>query len=353
MATNTLDNLLSGRTMRVYIDADLKKGPGSYKPEDMLFDSLQGEERLSHLATFTVRVLHHSDKLNLGILLGKTLTVEIQTSVAPRYVGGLITHCRLIGPSDNNNRYYSYEFKVAPWLWLSTLKKEYRIYQNLTIPQIISEVLYKYGFDYEFQLIDEYESRDYCVQYGESDFNFVSRLLEEEGVHYYFQYSETKHTLIMTDSLLTHNEIKGYEQVPYFENDKLAHVHTEYLSQCQVVENLRSTRFSTKDYDFLGPFAPLDESSAWSLRHSHHPEAEVYEWPGGYITDAIGERYARRRAEELQYQREYLQFRGTVRGLETGAAFCLQNDPKPSRVRYESSSNHSIDYIVLSTYYDL
>lgn len=353
MNLNLLQDMLSGRTMRVYVDIATESEKTSIKPEHFLFESLQGEESLSLLPIYTVRVLHHSDKLNLGLLLGKNLTVEILTSAAPRYVGGLITQGRLIGQSDNNQRYFSYELTISPWLWLTTINKEFRIYQNLTVPQIIDNILDTYGFDAEFKLLDNYSPRTYCVQYGESDFTFISRLLEEEGIHYYFQYHQNKQTLIMTDDFITHDKVKGYEIIPYYEHDKLVHVQEEYLSEQRSVESLCSSRYYSVDYNYLAPYRLLNDTSAWPMRQAHHPGGEIFEWPGGYKEDKLGEQYARRRVEELQHKREYFQFNGTIRGLVLGASFQLQNDPRPHQSTHNTLNHDPNVYIVLATHYDL
>ena len=269
MTLESQNILASERSMRVYVDVDMQKVADKFNQDAFLFDSLQGEKSLSSLPTYTVKLLHRSDRLKLDVLLGTRLKVSIDTLTAPRYVGGLITQAQLLGSADDNDRYYSYEFKVSPWLWLTTLNQEFRIYQDLTVPQIVTQVLESYGLDFKFVLLDTYPLRSYCVQYGESNFNFVSRLLKEEGIHYYFQYSADKHTLILADTFITHNSVEGYEEVPYFAQDKLVKVQSEYLSDYHPIDRLCSESYSAKDYNFLGPSASLYVADGWPQRQAH------------------------------------------------------------------------------------
>lgn len=343
------------RAMRLYM-APREASDSDFSPtQSMVFESLVGEECLSELADFTVTVLHPSSTLDLKESLAYKLSLEIKTSAEPRYLGGLVYKARFLGAADPDARFYRYEFKVSPWLWLTTLNHEFRIFQEMTVPEIVQEVLGDYPYAVDFQLSEDYPRREYCVQYGESDFNFISRLLEEEGIHYYVAYEPTSHHIVFCDSLYSHPIVTGYEQVPYYARDKMGVVHEEYLTDYQPIQTLIAGKYYSRDYTFLYPWADLMDSTAWySEKSAAQTTAEIFEWPGGYDNFDVAERYMRNRSEEIQGRAERLQYTATVRGLALGTSFQIQNDPKPRPKRgYYDTSSYDGYYVVERVRYDL
>src|SRR5690606_39912122 len=131
------------------------------------------------------RLLHRSMQVDVRTLLGKSLTITINTAAAPRHINGVIASFALVGQEGDADRYFVYEARVVPWFWLATHKKEFRIYQNQSVPETIKQVLAPYGYAFELDLVESYAPRVYCVQYDENEFQFVSRLL----VTYSYQYN--------------------------------------------------------------------------------------------------------------------------------------------------------------------
>ncbi|ARP97103.1 hypothetical protein CAL15_23635 [Bordetella genomosp. 13] len=308
-----------------------------------LFDAMQGSDGISTLSEYRVRLLHRSMQVDVGGLLGKPLTMTIQTAATPRYINGVIASFALVGQQGDVDRYVVYEAVVVPWLWLATHKREFRIYQNQSVPDTIKQVLTPYGYTFEFDLAESYEPRVYCVQYDETDFQFVSRLLEAEGIHYYFRHDEDKHTLVMSDEVQSHKAVAGYEQVPYFTEDKLTVPRQDHMTRVAVYQDLRPGRYTTNDYNFVTPNADLKARQQIKLEHEHS-EAEVYEWPGNYGEGPLGERYARQRMQEQHHVRDTRTLLGTARGVATGSLFSLIGCPRAEEDR---------EYLVLATRYDL
>jgi len=308
-----------------------------------LFDAMQGTDGMSTLSDYTVRLLHRSMQVDVRALLGKSLTLAINTAAAPRYINGVIASFALVGQEGEADRYFVYEARVVPWFWLATHKKEFRIYQNQSVPEIIKQVLSPYGYAFEFDLVESYAQRVYCVQYDETDFQFVSRLLEAEGIHYYFRHEQEKHMLVMSDEIQSHKPVDGYEHVPYFTEDKLALPQQDYMTHVAVYQDLRPGQFTTNDYNFTTPKADLAARQHIKLDHAHN-EVEVYEWPGNYGDDQLGERYARQRMQEQHHVRDTRTLRSTARGVATGSLFNLVRCPRIEENR---------EYVVLNTRYDL
>ncbi|AHG65456.1 type VI secretion system tip protein TssI/VgrG [Advenella mimigardefordensis] len=310
---------------------------------EFLFDAMQGTDGMSTLSDYTVRLLHRSMQVDVRSLLGKSLTLTINTAAAPRYINGVIASFALVGQEGDADRYFVYEARVAPWFWLATHKKEFRIYQNQSVPETIKQVLSPYGYAFEFDLVESYAPRVYCVQYDETDFQFVSRLLEAEGIHYYFRHEQDKHTLVMSDEVQSHKPVDGYEHVPYFTEDKLTLPQQDYMTHVAVFQDLRPGQYTTNDYNFTTPKADLAARQQIELEHEHN-QSEVYEWPGNYGDNPLGERYARQRMQEQHHIRDTKTLRSTARGVATGSLFNLIRCPRTEENR---------EYVVLSTRYDL
>src|SRR5690606_21407116 len=181
------------------------------------------------------------------------------------------------------------------------------------------------------------------VQYDETDFQFVSRLLEAEGIHYYFCHEQDKHTLVMSDDIASHRSVDGYETISYFTEDKLTLPQQDYMTHLAVYQDLRPGRYATDDYNFTMPRADLSERQQNRLGHAHNT-AEVYEWPGNYDDPELGERYARQRMQAQHHVRDIRTLRSTARGVATGSLFTLTRCPRTEENR---------EYVVLSTRYDL
>jgi len=334
-ANINISNIINpDRLIRVSIAAD---------NAEFLFDAMQGTDGMSTLSDYTVRLLHRSMQVDVRALLGKSLTLTINTAAAPRHINGVIASFALVGQEGDVDRYFVYEARVVPWFWLATHKKEFRIYQNQSVPETIKQVLAPYGYAFEFDLVESYTPRVYCVQYDETDFQFVSRLLEAEGIHYYFRHEQEKHTLVMSDEIQSHKPVDGYEHVPYFTEDKLTLPQQDYMTHVAVFQDLRPGQYTTNDYNFTTPRADLAARQQIKLDHAHN-EAEVYEWPGNYGDDPLGERYARQRMQEQHHVRDTRTLRSTARGVATGSLFNLIRCPRTEENR---------EYVVLGTSYNL
>src|SRR5215475_1200825 len=172
----------------------------------LLFRAMRGHEELGRLSEFTVWALSERRDINPGDLLGKTITVTMELrNGQPRYFNGYV---REFGAEGTHGRYFQYRLVAQPWLGLLALTADCRIFQDMTVPEILAEVFGKHSVAAvdPSPLTDLYSRRDYCVQYRETDFNFVSRLMEEEGIFYFFEIvrdanSNINHTLVIADSL--------------------------------------------------------------------------------------------------------------------------------------------------------
>ncbi len=186
---------LTQKNRLVAIDTPLGK-------DALLLSAIQGNEGISTPFSFELDLLSANNSIKFKDIIGKNVTVSVVLADGKkRYFNGVISRFAQ-GPGEDGGdiRLASYSATMVPWLWLLTRTSDSRIFQELTVPEIVETVFQDYGFlNFRLDLSGSYDKRDYCVQYRETDFNFVSRLLEEEGIFYFFEHEKKKHTLIMAD----------------------------------------------------------------------------------------------------------------------------------------------------------
>jgi type VI secretion system secreted protein VgrG len=310
-------------------------------PEQLRFRSMHGSEHLSQLFDFEVDLAADSYALDMKSLLGKPITLEIETANAPRYLCGEVTRCVLVGRDASGARDYIYRATLRPWLWYLTQTSDSKIFQNKSAPDVLREVLADYPYPVEFKLADSYRNWEYCVQYQETDFAFVSRLMEHEGIYYWFRHEKGRHTLVLTDDVTQHEEAQGYERVPYYGPDRNAVPREEYIREWEVAEQITPGAFATADYHPLTPAASLDARRNNPGAHDNG-DLEMYEWQGGYTNAEDAEHYTRVRLESLQCRREQSRGACNARGLAPGYLFTLRNHPRQAENR---------EYLVVGAWY--
>ncbi|KVV19428.1 type IV secretion protein Rhs [Burkholderia cepacia] len=299
--------------------------------DDLKFHTLDGSDELGRLFEFRIEALADSHSLSLKDMLGKPVTVRIeQQDLSTRYLNGIVARASLAG--RRAERYYGYELIVRPWLWLATRRSDCRIFQNKTVPEIVQEVLSTYGFPIENHLAETYVPRDYCVQYNETDAAFVSRLMEFEGIYYWFRHAEDTHTLMLSDAMSSHTALPGYETIPYIARDRTAIADEEHIDGWLPAQEVSVGKHQTTDYDYTKPRADLSSQKVDPRGHDHDSFAS-FEWPGGYRDDAPGAHYSRVRLEEQQAEHERASADTDVRGAAPGYLFTLAHCPRADQNR--------------------
>ena len=181
----------------------------------LLFHSMHGREELGRLSEFDVTLLSKKADVNLDDILSKNVTVKLELPDRnTRYFNGFVTRFAQTGM---HGRYHLYSARVSAWPWFLTRSANCRIFQDLTVPEIIKKVFEEYSIaDFKAELTATYTKRVYCVQYRETDFNFISRLMEEEGIYYFFRHKEGRHTMVLSDSYTAHAPFAGSGLAPTF-----------------------------------------------------------------------------------------------------------------------------------------
>ncbi|TDG16415.1 type VI secretion system tip protein VgrG, partial [Paraburkholderia silviterrae] len=310
--------------------------------ETLSFRSLKGTERLSTLYTFDVQMVSPSADLDLNALTGKPLNLSIATPAGPpRYLGGHIVRCEFAGRESDTSRSYVYALTLRPWLWYLTRTVDCRIFQNLAAPDIVRQVLQTYGFAVETRLAARYRTWDYCVQYQESDFAFISRMMEREGIYYYFRHEADQQVLVLIDDIASHDPLALYPTLPWLASDHLVRPDEVGVQDWRPAVELRSGIFAVNDHDFRKPRADVSQRRANPLGNDHAGYAK-YDWQAGYINADEGERYATVRLEEEQAG--HAQSRGSThaRTMAPGYIVTLEGCPR--------SADNVANLIVAVTY---
>jgi len=291
----------------------------------LLFESLTGREELSRLFEFRLELLSPSQDITAEQVLGKNVTIEVETEPhGRRYLNGEVTRFAYV---SRFGRYYRYEAILRPWTWYMTRASNCRIFQKRTAIEIIEDVFFKYADVSSWGLLnrtsDSYRQWDFCVQYQETDFNFVSRMMEHEGIYYYFEHENGKHTLVLADSPGAHKPLPEYEKIPFYAPDAAVIANEEHVHRWVVTKEVDPGGYTTDDYDFRKPRAKLEQRKQHPLGHAND-RYKFYDYPGGYVEPAPdGERYAKVRLEELQAPHETLTGYTNVRGIAPGYHFNL------------------------------
>ena len=296
----------------------------------LLFHRMTATEELSRLFRFELDLLSENHSISFEDLLGQKVTVRLELPHDKnRYFNGFVSRFSQTGTLGN---YALYHATVHPWLWFLTRNADCRIFQDKTVPDIIKQVFRDHGFtDFEEALSGSYRTWEYCVQYRETDFNFVSRLMEQEGIYYYFKHDKTKHTLVLADSISSHEPFPGYQQVRYRPpDDRVQDFETIY--DWHISKEVQPGTYSLNDFDFKKPRANLLVKSSQLRRHSR-AASEIYDYPGEYIKTEEGETLVRARIQELQAEYEQLQGQANARGLSVGCLFNLIDFPRKDQNR--------------------
>jgi len=291
-------------------------------PDKLILAEMGGSEELGRLFDYELQLTSDDPAIDLNQLLGKPMSLSVQQSVGTsRHFHGIVARC---SQSVDQGQFASYRVTLRPWLWLLTRTSDCRIFQHLSAPQIIKQVFRDLGFsDFEDLLSRNYREREYCVQYRETSFDFVSRLMEEEGIYYFFRHEQERHVLVLADAYGAHQKAPGYETVPYYPPDG-QHRERDHINDWHLAQEVQPGSLELNDYDFQRPSARIDVRSAMPRPHQAG-DYPLYDYPGAYEQTQDGEHYARTRLESLQSLHERVELRGNARGLGSGHLFSLSN----------------------------
>lgn len=277
--------------------------------------------------TFTLGMISENPDIEASSLLKQPVTVLIELSEdgPPRYFHGIVSRFAEAGREDKFTHYHA---EVVPTLWLLSLQSDCRIFQNKDVKEIVEQVFKDAGLtEYEFELHRTYRKRVYCVQYRETHLNFVSRLLEEEGIFYFFRHSESGHKLIVADERTAVEDcpVKAEYEVALHAAGR-AGVRMDEVTEMRRENVVVSTKWVQRDYNYFFPKTTLD-------KHAGGDKFELFDYPGLYghgygdgikgEVESAGDQYTHNRLDEVESVKDVVYGAGTCRTFVSGAKFKL------------------------------
>ena len=258
----------------------------------LLLTGFTGREEMSRLFTYDLEMISETDIVAKDIV-GKPVGWTVShMHTEPRPYHGLVK--RFVAGPRAFRQYRSFRAEVVPWLWFLTRTTDCRIFQNKTAPEIIEQVFKDFGFtDYQLNTSRAYEKRIYCVQYRETAFNFVSRLMEEEGLFYFFTHEESKHTLVIGDRT-SHYKAAAENLVTFSPGSIAKKLVTTWEHQYE----FRSGKWAFTDYNFETPSTKLLANTSTVIDLTNISKFEQFDYPGLYMVKGDGDGDAKIRIEE-------------------------------------------------------
>jgi type VI secretion system secreted protein VgrG len=310
--------------------------------KDLLFREMRGREELGRPSAFELSALSTRADIKPSDLLGKNITVKLELVKGGfRYFNGYVTR---FSQGTILGKYYEYQMTVNAWLWFLTRTADCKIFQDKTAPEIIKEVFGDHKMAiFEDGLSGSYAKREYTVQYRETDFAFVSRIMEEEGIYYYFEHKDGKHTLKLVDGESGYKKLENKPSIAYYPPGRTLHGNEEYIQSFRQAQRIEPGTVASRSFDFANPKADL-EVKAQNVQQHQSADYEIYDFQGDYIKTDNGEHLAQVRVDEFHTEFELAEAETNVRDIAVGRLFSLTNAPRKDQEK---------DYLIVSADWDL
>ncbi len=307
-------------------------GVGTALGDDkLLVQRVSVAEQLGRMFRLELELASEDPALKFDDIVGTNATLRLELhNQKTRYFNGYISRFTQVEQRRNFARYHA---TLVPWLWFLTRTADCRIFQKMKAPDIIEKVFKDHGFkDYKLSLSASYREWEYCVQYRETDFNFVSRLMEQEGIYYFFEHKNGVHTLVLADAAAAHSPFEDYDTLVYRPHTHTGEETAETVTDWVIEQEVQPGVYALADFDFKKPAAPILTNANISRNHAA-ADFEIYDYPGEFEKRDEGEAYAKVRIQELQAQHEILRGQATARGVATGSKFTLKGHPRDDQNR--------------------
>ncbi|WP_299963775.1 type VI secretion system tip protein TssI/VgrG [uncultured Roseobacter sp.] len=297
----------------------------------------QIDEALAEIPRMTVEFMSTDLDLDLQKLVGERLGIDLD---APRdklrHFQGRCVSAEFLGASGSQGYFRA---ELRSWLWFLTQTTNCRIFQDKTVMEILREVFGAHGFsDFKDKTKHSFVKRSYCVQYRESDFAFISRLMEEEGIYYFHTYDKARETLVLVDDASCHLPTQDHPTLNYYMRAADMFRDEDHIYEWRGSERIRPGKVTLQGHDFEAPKTDLTCSKALPKGRGAHVSYEVYDASGRHTTSGAGEHHAQIRAEAYAAQTHRARAVGNVRQMAVGARFQLKKHPRKAE---------NADYLVL------
>lgn len=287
-----------------------------FGPNILLVRNYRGEEAISELFRYDLELYSANASLDFGQIVGQAITLQIALSNGSfQYVNGIVGRFTQAGTDD---RFTTYFAELHPWLWMLTMSADCRIFQNKSSLDIVKQIFSDLGFsDFSDKTTGSYTARDYCVQYRETAFAFVSRLLEEEGIAYYFTHDASKHTLVLVDDSSSWSTCPGLTSARFVGRGP-GYNSDDIVIDCALEQAVTAGQYKSDDYNFTTPATTLLATASGT-----DTTRSIYDYPGIYSAQSDGETITSRRLAALEVPATTLRGSSLCRSFHAGATFTL------------------------------
>ncbi|MDX2148522.1 MAG: type VI secretion system tip protein TssI/VgrG [Planctomycetota bacterium] len=312
---------------------------GTTKGEDhLLLKSIHGSEELGRLFEYEADLIATSAAVKPDEILGQNVTVRFGGGDAARYLNGYIARLQMLGEpnasgGDPAATMIHYRITIVPFLWFLTRQSDCRIFnKQQTAKDIVLQVVKdQHGFsDVEDKVTGDLPKREYCVQYRETDFDFISRLMEEEGIYYYFKHENGKHIMVLCNSPAAHAPCVNATELPF--RPGMGPQGRDRVAEWSVEHELRAAKYAQEDFDFRASQTKLSGRASVAREHVYNT-FELFDYPARHAAPGLGfgdteaERLAKIRLEEVQATQQFERGRTDSLPLCVGTTFKLTEHP--------------------------
>lgn len=295
--------------------------------DTLLLDAMEATEAISELFRVTLHMRSGETALEASKIIGSSVTVTLQVEDGPtRHFNGIASRFIHAG-GDHAFAYYSAE--LVPKLWLLTLSRDRAIWQAKTIPEIVKAVLEDFGITYRDKTSGSYKPLDYCVQYDESAFDFISRLMESAGIFYYFTFANGIHTLVLADASTAHVDCTDGASVRFFPENGSRHP-IDTITRFELEDRLVVNKQTLSDFDPINPSTSLRAEAVGT-----NGRGASFDWPGGHLTVSAGQALAKLRLQAAQIDSRVLRGDSYAYPFTAGTKFTISG-----HVRRALNTNH-------------
>lgn len=288
---------------------------------------MSGNEGMSQLFRYNLDMASEDGAINFADIIGKPAIVSLRLQDDKiRYFSGYISK---FAQYDSDERLTYYRAELVPWLWFLTRMADCRIFQEKTIPEVIEQVFKDAGFtDYQLEL-GSYDKWDYCVQYRETHFNFVSRLMEQYGIHYFFKHDKDKHTLVLADKSSS-NLLCPEQASATFAPMQEVFSEADIVQSWEVEQQLQSGKYTLTDFNFETPATSLRASTNTTVDIGGNSAMEIFDFPGEHHVLGVGNSLVKTRMEEEEATHRVFTGTTTCRAFQSGHRFKLTDHDNAS-----------------------
>src|SRR5713101_5733704 len=296
--------------------------------DTLLLHSFSGHEGMSQLFHFSADFLSENHSISFKDIVGKQVTLQIHhQGDDQRYWNGFVSRFAFVG---GDNRFSYYRAEIVPWVWFLTRTADCQIFQQKTIPEIIKKVFQDHGFqDFQDRTQGSYPQREYVVQYRETAFNFVSRLMEEYGIFYFFEHDQNTHKLIFADKPQVHKNCPVQYKVRFNYTPGATVLHEDVVDNWGAEQELRPGKYALTDYNFQTPNTSLMANVQTVAEIGGNTKYEIYDYPGIHTKKSEGDTTTKVRMEEEEALHHLVTGSGNCRSFASGYKFHLDEHSRP------------------------